>query len=734
MLAYLLQVSVCLLAFYLLYLFIFSRETFFGINRWYLMATLLLSMALPLLLWLPDRMALPQETPMIRYTLEPVVVGMQGVQSALVAESVALTWISLLLVIYWAGVLVLGMRFVRELLRIRQIYLTGNVVSRTHGIRLVYSGKIQLPFSFFHFIFLPVDHHLSDRQLEEILAHEKAHASAWHSVDVLIMELTCIFLWLSPLIYLYRNALRHVHEYLADAAVLSRFDVPEYGRLLMSQATSSMQLALTNQFFQSQLKNRILMMTKDKSRRKALLKYAIIVPVALLVTALFAFRQSESTADLDYAMYTDTLPVYVVDEVVVTAFAANVLNPKAIESMDVIDAPTPEQIARYGAETKNGLVMIKTRSGILKDDDDAVYRVVEAMPRFPGCDDSGLSGQELYDCANQKMLEYIYRNVKYPAEAREQGISGKVVAQFVVRENGRITDARIAQSPGNSLSAAVLDVVGKMADETVWHPATQRGVPVPVMLTIPVSYRLESKEDSNDSPAAETGHDEIFRVVEEMPRFPGCEDSDLSAKELLQCANTKLIEFVYERLRYPSAAREAGVEGRVIVQFVVRKDGSVTDAQIVRSIGHGTDEAVLDVIRTMQQMSDRWRPGYQRGQPVNVQFTLPVIFKMSDDTKDTDNVAIESQTLKAPELEALQVFPVPAARRLNYLLTGSTSGPIHIELIATDGRVVHQSVLEPDGNYVFEGYLDAGDVPAGQYTFAVRHAGKMATRNVVFQN
>jgi protein TonB len=122
--------------------------------------------------------------------------------------------------------------------------------------------------------------------------------------------------------------------------------------------------------------------------------------------------------------------------------------------------------------------------------------------------------------------------------------------------------------------------------------------------------------------------DEIFKVVEQMPRFPGCEDAGGSNDEKYQCAQTKLLEYIYKNVKYPAIARENGIQGRVVVQFVVEKDGKITDANVVRDIGAGCGEEALRVVNSMNGMNQRWTPGKQRGKPVRVQFTLPVSFKL----------------------------------------------------------------------------------------------------------
>lgn len=119
--------------------------------------------------------------------------------------------------------------------------------------------------------------------------------------------------------------------------------------------------------------------------------------------------------------------------------------------------------------------------------------------------------------------------------------------------------------------------------------------------------------------------EEIFKVVEEMPRFPGCEDLSTKA-ERKACADRKLLEFIYSNIQYPGVARENNIQGNVVVSFVVNKDGSIEQLNIVRDIGGGCGEEVLRVLKLMQDKNITWIPGKQREKTVRVQFLLPVKF------------------------------------------------------------------------------------------------------------
>ena len=111
--------------------------------------------------------------------------------------------------------------------------------------------------------------------------------------------------------------------------------------------------------------------------------------------------------------------------------------------------------------------------------------------------------------------------------------------------------------------------------------------------------------------------DAVFVVVEKSPEFPGGNDS--------------LYAFIGRNIKYPEAAKKNKIEGRVFVTFVVEKDGQVSSAKILRDIGGGCGEEALRVVNSMP----KWKPGTQRGNPVRVQFNLPIMFQLQKQTSDS---------------------------------------------------------------------------------------------------
>lgn len=120
-----------------------------------------------------------------------------------------------------------------------------------------------------------------------------------------------------------------------------------------------------------------------------------------------------------------------------------------------------------------------------------------------------------------------------------------------------------------------------------------------------------------------------FVIVERMPRFPGCESQDLTMDEKYECSERELMIYIAHNLKYPTIARENGVEGKVFVEFVVNKNGDLTKIKVIRDIGAGCGGAAQKVISDMVKENGLWKPGMQRGRNVNVKYTIPITFKLS---------------------------------------------------------------------------------------------------------
>ncbi len=687
MLSYILKVTLCWSLFYLLYQAWLSKETFFSVNRWYLLGTVLLSLAIPAI---DIQWFIPvQEESTLVYYLQPITIGVDQLENVIFTastDSKTINWWAGLTLVYWIGVVVALFRFGYGLFSINHLYLKGEKIVQ-QGYHFVSTPTPHVPFSFFKNLFWSKTFEVAETDRQSILRHEEAHIFQWHSLDIIFLEILGVIFWCSPFIYLYKKAVKTNHEYLADNFVLAHASRKKYGRLLLRQSQSGMPIAITNSLFSSQLKQRIVMMTKTKSTKTASLKYLFGLPLMALMLLAFSFGQK-----------------------------------------------APELQGRIHPVYKSKIAVDTLPHG-------EIFKVVEEMPQFPGCEEVADPGKRNL-CSQKKMLAFIYENVKYPKEAREAGTEGMVVVSFIVEKDGSIADAEIVRSIGSGCDEEVLRVVYLMPN---WKPGKQNGKKVRVHYNLPVKFKLDDdskkieknylgidippafqgcehlsgnerqactskmakhfiaqnvnfsekavKESISDillanftigadgivkdveleqrlgngcdeevirtiknmpkwTPAEKGGkptevvfhgmqlkfdfrsEPHVFKVVDEMPLFPGCEEVTEIGKRNL-CSQKKLLTFIYENVKYPKEAREAGIEGMAVVRFVVEKDGSIADAEIVRSIGSGCDEEVLRVVYLMPN----WTPGKQEGKPVRVQFNLPVRFKLDSEAPSNKKIA-----------------------------------------------------------------------------------------------
>lgn len=141
---------------------------------------------------------------------------------------------------------------------------------------------------------------------------------------------------------------------------------------------------------------------------------------------------------------------------------------------------------------------------------------------------------------------------------------------------------------------------------------------------------LEMEEELNEVKIkVEPEEEKIFKVVKDLPRFPGCEGQGKSKQELKECSETEMLKFIYSNIKYPAKARENNTQGRVILKFMVDHSGTVKNVEILRDIGDGCGEEAKRVILSMNNMPQKWIPGKARGPIVKAYFTIPVSFRLT---------------------------------------------------------------------------------------------------------
>ena len=121
-----------------------------------------------------------------------------------------------------------------------------------------------------------------------------------------------------------------------------------------------------------------------------------------------------------------------------------------------------------------------------------------------------------------------------------------------------------------------------------------------------------------------TTRDTLNKDVESMPRFPGCEELNLSINEIEECSKNKFLQYMYGNLKYPRRSRKLNIEGKATIRFVVDTEGNTTDVKVLNGVSKDIKKMLIEMVEKM----NRWIPGKQRGEDVKVLYTLPVVFKL----------------------------------------------------------------------------------------------------------
>jgi len=281
---YILETSACLILFYGVYWLFLRRETYFLLNRIYLLSSLVLSFVIP---------AFPIPSPFLTVPVSSAPIG-PAAGTALPAPSAGA--VDAVLLIYAAGVLVFLARFITQVVKLFLVVRKSGS-SDFGGARIVSVDREFAPFSFLKYIFINA-REFSPGNLRHILAHEQAHIRQGHSLDVLLVELATIVQWFNPIVRPYKRSIQETHEFLADGEVIAQgFNSARYQLVMLEQQVGSRLLEFSNNFKQSQIKRRIVMMSQTRSKGASRLKVLVLMPLAVLLVLALAQPRPVATAD-----------------------------------------------------------------------------------------------------------------------------------------------------------------------------------------------------------------------------------------------------------------------------------------------------------------------------------------------------------------------------------------------------------------------------------------------------
>ncbi|HEY6082729.1 MAG TPA: M56 family metallopeptidase, partial [Chitinophagaceae bacterium] len=283
---YLLKANIALTICYLAYRFGLRRLTFYTTNRFFLLFGIAFAALFPLI----DLTRLFNSRTQLAGGISHYTPDWNALQQYLQSRDSFTVW-DLLQYIFWAGVVVMSVRFFIQLISLWRIH-TRSVTGRVKGSRVKIMQQPVNPFSFFRNIYLNPSLH-EPEEIAAIIIHEKVHVKGWHSADVMAGELNNIFYWFNPGAWLMKTAIRENLEFIVDRKILqSGMDAKVYQYSLIKVSGVSYAAAIANNFNFSHLKQRIMMMNKKRSGRINILRYILLLPLVTAI-ALFMFTSSK---------------------------------------------------------------------------------------------------------------------------------------------------------------------------------------------------------------------------------------------------------------------------------------------------------------------------------------------------------------------------------------------------------------------------------------------------------
>ena len=477
---YLLKLNLALIVLFGFYKLMFSGDTFFALRRATLIGMCLVAMLVPGLncsYWINKSVGMVSMANEYAAIVLPAVTVTPGGGGSIGWETTAMT-------IYTMVACLFLLRFFWQLVsivRLRNKCRTTDI----NGTKVYLLESDEGPFSFFNWIFINPTKH-NRQETDEIMTHELAHCRQLHSVDILFTELFAIVFWANPFVWLLKREVRLNLEYLADNNVLAGgTDSKKYQYHLLGLAYRKNVATISNNFNVLPLKKRIKMMNKKRTKRIAKVKYALYIPLA---AALLVVSNIETVAR-DIANVAKAMPMAKAsvkqEKMVDLSFSnkatvavesrKNVQSTEAIERKDnKMEVQADNRNSEMSAQKVEETTEVANEESVEKGPKKSpkkVYEHIENMPTFNG-----------------NLNQWLLQNMKYPVEAMNKKEQGKVIVQFIVSENGEVSEPKIIRSVSPALDKEACRVVLAMPK---WNPGKLKGKPVAVRYMLPITFRLQ---------------------------------------------------------------------------------------------------------------------------------------------------------------------------------------------------------------------------------------------------
>ena len=608
MMLYVIKAAITLALLYSCFFLFLSKETFHRFNRCMLVGIMLISLVMPMFHFTTEHpTTLNEEVYIVQNYIEhdtpPIIVTAQQAQG--------ITWIQALTWIYMAGVVLMLILTLVQATSLIRFMSSGVRHTDTQGNTVILHNNDVPPFSIFRYIVMSVKDYESSRQY--ILTHEQEHIRLGHTYDLLLLQGMKTLMWFNPFIWFLSRDLKAVHEYEADQAVINQgIDAKSYQQLLVMKVVGNRLQPFTNNLNHGSLKKRIVMMYQKPSDRWLMLKALCAIPVAALTINTFATPiETDPVEDMVKTLETTNVPAF----------------------NEVKEALPSPKTAEEASEEKP--FAITTDSNNIDDNPLILINGHEVkIPADIKTIDGETLGKMLHinkeDIASVTVLKNGAATAIYGEKAKNGVISIETKA-FQAQPKDTVVVKNEVSDVLNISSAVNIDELMEKLPGAEKHEDGSITINGKVVKKILLQGQ-EVYDDDDDDP--------VFEVTEEPGQYPG--------------GQAALMQFLAQNIRYPKIAAENGVQGRVLVQFVVEKDGSLSNFAVVKksgdtitknaqsgitvnALGSATEESKVpqeafdalnaEAVRVLREMP-KWIPAKQRGQEVRMRYTLPITFRL----------------------------------------------------------------------------------------------------------
>lgn len=580
--------SACFLAgFALIYIIFLRNERFFGLKRVYLAAGLIFSCVLPLV-------TIHQKIPLITGSQSFIDGGeyIPDLSYELPVSQPEIDFTGILVIIYFCGIIVLFLRLFRHIVT-AAIVINKSRPGIKGSVRIVRTDRYSYSFSFFSYVI--INPSAEGEYLNEIIKHELVHIRQKHWIDLVLSEIIRIVQWFNPFAWIYISLIKENHEYLADAGALKHSPDPSvYKTALLNQIFRAPVLSASNSFSYSLNKKRFEMMKMIVTSPCRKLKTFLILPV--IAAILYAFSEP---------VYVESATSIIADKIITPENTSEV-SGDSLQKTDV----TGYVLREDGSPFESASVAV-TGSTLREQTDNKGRFVLTGIPEksYLLFSAKGYLTQVLKPDFKGSMTVKLLKDPDYvPQSSGAQYLPDLLVIDGAVYEGN--TSEKIKSIPTNEI--ARLNVIRGANAVRKYGEKAANGV---IEVTTIKSKGYDTiRKSSTDVP---------FVVVEEMPMYIG--------------GDQEILRTIAENTVYPEKARLNGIEGRVILRFVVTAEGKVDDVVVLKGVDPELDREAVRVVGLLNDFI----PGRQGGVAVPVYYMVPVTFSLPLFTEDSRKILLK---------------------------------------------------------------------------------------------